>query len=307
MKFKEHLKTIFLDSYSEVLEDEERVNIVLSPSLYWVKKLELPVKYLYEVKKLIPSLFEDTLPEGNYSYTAYKHGDVFFLFAYEDKVILDLLSEKNISLSNVQNIHFAQNELQNIENSVQINESQIVCIRDELVIVLPSSWVKETTQLDFKNIQLSKNTIKLAQFGHIVDTKSIYTIGVILSIFILLLSVEWFISSKKIQHVNQTTEELFSKYKLKSTMFQNKALMKKYTGIHKRQEKLRKNIAYILAVKLSSAYSLTFLNIKNKVLTANFHIKNKVDKDKIIATLKSKGAVFKSSFKNDNLVVEIKL
>ncbi|MDQ7066925.1 MAG: hypothetical protein Q9M40_02365 [Sulfurimonas sp.] len=73
----------------------EKVSIILSPSLYWVQKLSLRVKYVREVKKLLPSIFEDMLPAGQYSYSAYKRGDDFFIFAYEDKAILKLLQDKS--------------------------------------------------------------------------------------------------------------------------------------------------------------------------------------------------------------------
>ena len=99
MKFNTKLKTIFLDPNSDksvinnydndsilVTDDaskkREKVNVILSPSLYWVKKLSLPVKYVREVKKLLPSIFEDTLPKGNYNYTAYKSGEDFFGFEH---------------------------------------------------------------------------------------------------------------------------------------------------------------------------------------------------------------------------------
>ncbi|MEA2091565.1 MAG: hypothetical protein U9O83_04260 [Campylobacterota bacterium] len=119
--FNPKLTTLFLDPNSESSYSAikgAKVNIILSPSLYWVKKLSLPVKYLRDAKKLLPSLFEDTLPKGNYSYTAYKSGDEFLIFAYEDKYILETLSKEGISLSNVANVYFAQSEMQNIEGAL---------------------------------------------------------------------------------------------------------------------------------------------------------------------------------------------
>ncbi len=307
MKFKDDLRTIFLDEYSEVFSLEEKVNIVLSPSLYWIKKLDLPLKYLYEVKKLIPSLFEDILPEGNYSYTAYKSDDKYFIFAYEDKIILDLLHEKGISLSQVNNIHLAQSEFQNIDAALKINKTQSICIKDELLILVPCCWIKETRYIDFDNEKLSKHTIALAKFNHILDNKSLYTLGIIFSIMILLVSVEWFISSQKVKQIRQVKEELFSKYKLRPTVLQNKVLLKKYTKLHKRQIKIRQYLSSILAMRLKTGYSLTLISIKNKLLSINFNIKNQADKNTILKLLKSKEIQFKSSSKDNKLFVEIQL
>jgi hypothetical protein len=88
MKFRRDTTTLFLDPASKeqlIYDTSKKVNIILSPSLYWVKKMSLPVTNVREVKKLLPSIFEDSLPVGHYSYTAYKHGEDFMLFAYEDK------------------------------------------------------------------------------------------------------------------------------------------------------------------------------------------------------------------------------
>ena len=86
-QFNQKYKTIFLDPSSDISSVEEKVNVILSPSLYWVKKLSLPLKKASEAHKLLPSIFEETLPLGNYNYSVYKKGDDFFAFAYDDKAI----------------------------------------------------------------------------------------------------------------------------------------------------------------------------------------------------------------------------
>ena len=70
--FRSKAKAFFVDVNSPSYLLEAPVNVILSPSMYWVKRVTLPVKYLYEVKSLIPSLFEENLPEGKYSYSAYR-------------------------------------------------------------------------------------------------------------------------------------------------------------------------------------------------------------------------------------------
>ncbi len=90
--FRSKAKAFFVDVDSPSYHLDESVNVILSPSMYWVKRVTLPVKYLREVKSLIPSLFEENLPDGKYSYSAYKDGDSFLIFAYNDKEVLDLLN-----------------------------------------------------------------------------------------------------------------------------------------------------------------------------------------------------------------------
>ena len=40
------------------------VNVMLTPQFYTLKKEELPVKYLYQAKRIAPSLFDGLLEAG---------------------------------------------------------------------------------------------------------------------------------------------------------------------------------------------------------------------------------------------------
>ena len=320
MKFNTKFKTIFLDTNSIELDPErsaveatqgevkrEKVNVILSPSLYWVKKMALPVKYVREVKKLLPSIFEDTLPEGNYSYYAYKHKDQFFLFAYEDKRILDLLVKQGISASNIANVYFAQSEFQEIQTPLSINETQSIYVKDELVVLVPSAWVQESKPLDVSDIGLSKHTITLQQFGHIVDNSSLYKIGAMLLLLIVLIMVEYFITTSKTQEIATQNSELFAKHNLKATTMQNRSMLKKYKAIHEKQTKIREYSGYILGLRLKKDERLSLLSLKNRVLIADFTGVKKEDEKKISNTLRSKKVPHKSSYKDGKLHVEMSL
>lgn len=309
-RFKSNATTLFIDpNFEGSLEYEsgKKVNLILSPSLYWVKKLSLPISSLREVKKLLPSIFEDTLPDSHYSYTAYKSGDDFIAFAYEDKKIFDLLKKLGISYSDVASLHFAQSEFESMEVAYEINASESMYLKDSLLVLAPSSWLKETLPLDVKALTLSKHRVKLQQFGHIVDNSSLYKIGAILVVLALILMVELFVANSKISDVQVAKDELFSKYKLQATMFQNSASMKKYTKIHTRQTKLREYISYFLSMKLKPTQKLTLVEYKNATLYISISGAAKGKERRITSQLNSKGVKFKTSFNDDTMKVEMKL
>jgi len=309
-RFKSNATTLFIDPNFEgtlAYESGNKVNLILSPSLYWVKKLSLPISSLRELKKLLPSIFEDTLPDAHYSYTAYKNGEDFIAFAYEDKKIFDLLKQLGISYSDVSSLHFAQSEFETIESAFEINASQSIYLKDSLVVLAPTPWLKETQVLDVKDMQLSKHRVKLQQFGHIVDNSSLYKIGAILVVLALILMVEIYVAKSKLSGVEVAKEELFSKYKLASTMFQNNASMKKYTKIHTTQTKLREYISYFLSMKLKSGQKLTLVEYKNGTLYVSISGAAKGSERRITSQLNSKGVKFKTSFNGDNMKVEMKL
>ncbi len=310
MNFKRATTALFLDpsSIEEFSHDKsKKINIILSPSLYWVKKMSLPVKSVREVKKLLPSIFEDSLPEGHYSYTAYKNGEEFMLFAYEDKKILSLLTQKGISSADIASVHFAQSEFKELSSAFCINEKQCMYIKDELLVLAPSAWISEKEKLNLDDIKLSKHTIKLQQFGHIVDNSSLYKIGAILTLLAFILIVEIFITSSKKDAIIEAKEELFSKYKLQSTMFQNKSSLSKYSKVHERGVKFRESISYFLTLKLKSNQKIKLIEYKNNLLNVTIDGVDKASLNAINNQLNAKGVKYKSSLKGETMRVEMKI
>lgn len=306
-KFKKHTKSVFLDPNSPPFHLDEKVNIILSPSLYWVEKVTLPVKYLRDVKKILPSLFEDTLPIGDYSYSAYKSGDAFFIFAYQDKLILDTLAEKKIMPLHVENIYFAQSVLGHIQDPIKINGSQSIYVKDEILLLVPSSWVRKSVDLDLSNIKHSRHSVTLAQFGHRVDSKNLKKIAFIMIVILLLTATEYFITAQKLAHITKLQDTLFTHYNLQPTIIQNQSLLKTYDSIHMKQMKLRTSISSILALELEPSQRLTQLRYKNNILDAEFSGVEKGKESRISDILKTQNMNFKSSFKDKSWHIEISL
>lgn len=289
------------------MEIEEKVNVILSPSLYWVKKLPLPIKYLRDVKKLLPSIFEDILPAGHYNYSAYKSGEEFFVFAYEDKLILDTLMLRGIGASNIANVYFAQSEFAELEGAIKVNETQSMYLKDEIVILVPSTFVDASKTLDTDSILLSPHTISLAQFGHIVDTKSLYKIAAVFVVLIFLLASEWFVTAQKINEIEELKNALFTQAGAKATMFENNAILKKQKSIYDKQTKLRESVSLLLSAKLTKNETLKELSFKSKSFTADFNTLSPATITAIEKDFKTSGLSFKTSKQNEAWRLEVSL
>ena len=308
MKFNKKLPTLFLDPHTEYEILDSKVNIILSPTLYWVKKVSLPVKYVRDAKKLLPSIFEDILPEGKYNYFAYRcEDDQFIIFAYSDKLIIDTLSQKGITLSNVANIYFAQSEIKEIDTALSINENESIYIKDDILVLVPCSWIEQSIDLDLADIKLSKHSIALEKFGHIVETKSLYKIGAILMLMILLVTTEYFITAHKTKTILTDKDELFQLYNLKSTTFQNKAILKKYKSIHLTQTKIRDIFSKILSLRLKNDEKISFIDVKNKKVIISFVGVKQGKENRIINALKAKKLQFKKIFTKEIMKIEVSL
>ncbi|NPA60270.1 MAG: hypothetical protein GXO30_07395 [Epsilonproteobacteria bacterium] len=308
MKADQNIQKIFLDIDSLPFTQDGQVSVILSPSLYWIKKVELPVKSVREAMPLLPSLFEDQLDNTDlYSFFAYKEADYFYIFAYNDNDIIKLLEEKSISLSQVQNIYFAQSEFSQIEKPLKISKKSALVVKDGIVTKVPLNWVDEAQELHLEQHQLSKRAIRLKQYGKAPYDKYLYILAAFLMVFALLLATNYYILQKNLEKIESKESRLFTKYSLKPTMFQNRALLEKYKKIDKEQKALREAMATILKATLQQKERLLSLQYKNKKLTAQFIHLGSRSKEMIIQKLKQQGFSVSVKNKQDNLYIEITL
>ncbi|MEN4053654.1 hypothetical protein [Sulfurimonas indica] len=307
-RFKTQATALFLDVKSNYsLDADKQYAIILSPALYWVKRVSLPVKHIRDAKKLAPSVFEETLPQGNYSYDAQKEAEgVFLLFAYEDKKILDLLLEKNIANNSVRSISFAQ-EILDDDEKYQLDNERVIVKKEGIVTILPAAWFEGLQALDMASLNMPKKSIKLEQFGHIVETKTLYMGALLLACFTLLLGVEYFVYSEQKATLEEEKTALFSKYKLKPTMMQNRAILAHYTKIDKEQEHLRMYLKYLEKIVLKLDEHIEHIRYKNHILTLTLQGVTNQESRRVLAVLVKNSIPFTKKFEKEKLFVEIKL
>ena len=308
MRFNHKSNTVFLDpnspdNYTAVAE--EKVNIILSPSLYWVKKISLPVKHERDAKKLLPSLFEDTLPEGSYSYSVYRRGDEFLIFAYEDKKILEVISKAGIMISNVVGVYFAQSVLEDLKGAMKVNETQSIYVKDGIVLLVPCCWIEESGKLNLSDIVLSKHKISLHQYGHLADNSGFTKVGAVLFVFTLILFAQYFLVKNRADKILDSKSKVFEKYHLKSTSFQNAAMLKKYKKIDIKQRRFRRYISYVLHLKLHGGEKLSKVNLDKTSLKVEFLNATKSTLSLVQKRLMSKKVKFTTRLSGKILYVEM--
>jgi len=306
LKFRQNAKVLFLERDLTLdIDPKQKYHIVLSPSLYWVKKEKLPVKYLHEVKKLAPTLFEETLPEGNYNYFAYKEGDDFLLFAYEDKDILTLLGEKGISLHQVKAISFAQSVLKDIQEPVRINAEYVLTQKEGIVVLLPAAWFGDAKALEEVTLQPSKHTIQLEQFSHLVDKKTLYKAVILLSLFAAVLFGEYSYFNREKKAISLQKEKLFQEYKLKPTLMQNSAILARYKKDDQKQQHLREYIAYFLKARLQKGEKILSIEYDGKALRIVMQGVSQREEKRLLSGLYKQKVTLKTRYKADKLIVEV--
>ena len=252
-------KLIFLDKGYKC-SYQGKVDIILSPSLYWVKKERIPVRFEYQIKPLLKALFDEMLPEDRdfeYSYTKIKEGE-YFIYAYNIKEITQAITDAGITLSNVGSLYFAQNELFGYFDT-NLKESEALCIDGEFCItknhdtlirvpaIMAVSKFEIETILD--KIELSNSKIKLKGYSNNFDGALLFRASLVVILFALGLIIESIHINTQVELLELAKEKQSIKNHLPSTSIQLNSIVKKESKSDKIQMKLRKAFYTISQLK----------------------------------------------------------
>ncbi len=304
---KKHL-ALLLDSEPIKLDENQTINVILSPRYYWTKKENLPVKYEYQAKAYAHSTFEDIIPKGTYNYLCKKENDDFRLYAYDDTFILEKLEALGIKPQQVSKVFFAQNELKDIKTPIKLNEHEALINHENSIIKVPINLVEETSSFSefFKGKELSNFHIKLSKFSQIVDFKVLYTIMFALLAFIIFYGIE-LIWLNKVQNDYQIKKDAVEKrYKMPKTSLQTKALLKQLNKKMKTQQALREKFYRLTKLPLNKGDFIENIKYYNKGFKIVLHVNSKKSEQGIQAYLQKHFKLENINKKNKRVTYEVK-
>ncbi len=308
MDFNRTTTPLFIDPHTPIQAEAEALfDIILSPSFYWVKRIPLPVKSVREVTRLLPSLFEDTVPEGKYSYYAYKDQELYCIFAYDDKNILDILADKGIYPEQINRVYFAQSEFQDIEEAISIDDHCALDLEERVVVKLPDTLVEQSKPLELKEHQFSEHSIELARYAHIATTKSLINFSLFMGALIMIFALDWIVSSTKISEFDTAPSHLFQEHNLPMTRVQNEAILSSLQKQYHKQMELRRLSAEILNLKLNKKEYITLYDLKGKKLTVELQIPSAKRVTAILKQLHKNHPSMKEKYQNSLLRLEFEL
>jgi len=280
-----NIQKLFLHKNSS-FDTKKKVNIILSPEFYWVRTFEIPVAKPKDAVKLLPTLFEDILPLDEYSYYAIKSDENSFIcFAYSNDKILNAIKNSNLSLSQVNNIFFAQNEFLEYESFVI--EDISFAYQDTILIKIPNKFAPDFKKIDDlnSNIKLSKNKININYYSSYIDKKMIFVLSVLLMVVLTANFSKGLILSGEIDKNSDKIDSLKQQYKLLPTIMQTKSVINKLKKIENKQIKLREAISYLFnfkkSIKKGNMKRIKAVNNKIEIVFENINkaqIKNYIQK-----------------------------
>jgi hypothetical protein len=282
-------------------------SLILSPQFYWIKRVKLPITSEYRAKKLAPSLFDGTLPDGKFEYIIKYEKDrgTFIAIAYDKDYIFSEIQKRFLSNAKVAGIYFAQFELNRLESCISIDGDISLGNVDGLLIQVPSRCVQSEENIRKYLPRVSLNSKKIVYQNSSGDSSKIdlFIPHLTLSILIVLsLLIDYFAYVSK-ESFNEQKQALIKRHKLPSTSLQLHSIKNTLFKRYKEQLHIRELMTQVDSLSLKPDEKIVKLTITNN--DSIMHIKTtNTNKDKIIDELKSKVRILGTSFNENILIVE---
>ena len=262
--------------------------LILSTPFYWVKKEQLPVKKVNEAKKLLPAIFDGSLPEGNYKYVAEyaQESGWFYIYAYDEEKIAQELESLGINLTQVKKIFFIQSFAKLIEKPVNLGNGYSLVNDNGIVCKLPSELIEDSISIDeFLNLASNYKATNIyisKRLPFFVDPSTILKISVVLFILALIYGVEYIAYYKTYNKLTLENENLYKKYNIPKTGYQRKAKIKKLESIKDEIISKREIFSKLLRVPLNRRYEfIRKLSISGKRVLIEISLQNSKNAEKI--------------------------
>ena len=305
--FENKKEIFFVTKHSRLISDS-KVTLILSPEFYWVKKEKLPVKRVYEAKKLAASIFDGFLPLGNFSYIIYKEEDEFILIAYDKEKILESLEKIVDNPENIEQIHFAQTEFLNIEGCVEIDERSALAKIEGVIVQVPRRCANPSMKIEelLEGVELSKYRIKL-NTQEAIGKKELILYAAVIAIFTLSFLLEYAIYKTQIKKIETKKSEIYAKYNLPRTSFQLNSIKNSLLKTYNSQKKIRDTINYLGSVDLKKGEFINMISVDPKKADFSIKLSSKNREESVISYIKKRYKIIEKSLNNDILNIKIKV
>ncbi|WP_345969804.1 hypothetical protein WCX72_10970 [Sulfurimonas sp. HSL1-6] len=302
------MTTLLLDKEAQPVDVQGRVDLVLSPSLYWFRSEALPVKTVFQARKLAPSVFDAIVPEGVYSYHVLKRDDTFWLFAYNEEQIIDTIARSGIRPTDVRHLYFAQTECAALETPLRLGGTRILSSVDGVVTELPARYAAdaEDARHFFKTHARKGPAVGITLYhSALLDKKQFKRLSIVAAVFALLYGIEYFTARAHLASVLEEQEKIADTYRLPQTSFERNGLISALEKKQKRQTRLRETAKALFDLPADTENHLERLTLTPHNLTVSAVFKEPAKAEAFKKALMRIGTISSDKRKGDTLYLEV--
>ncbi len=297
-------KLLLVHRSMENISLDHSVNVMLTPQFYTMKKEELPIRYLYQAKKIAPSLFDGLLDEqGNYEYFVFKEAEAWVFIAYNPDEIKTFLNTKGISAEYLSKVFFAQQIQQAFTEPVILSDKEVLMTIDGVVVLVPKAVLSQEhpTALFDESFTPKSGVTLHGNSNAIITKKEAIILASIFVIFAGVFFIEGWQYSRSLKVQKKEMQELLEAYPALQSKMQRESISLKYRTIDSKERKKRETIK-TLAAMIFKGVTLTAYHMDEKHFKVTFLCDNAKIGEKVEALAKKSNFKVTSS-KGSNVVV----
>ncbi len=304
--FKKERTLYFVTKHTKIPRFDKKVTLILSPQFYWVKKESLPVKRVYEAKKLAPSVFDGFLPQGNYSYMVYKDGEEFVLIAYDKEDIIKTLQNLGADLGEIEEIRFSQTEFGEIEGCVEIDQKSALATINGVTVQLPRKCAEPSYGVYdlLPSLKLSSYKVKLS-VEDMIDFKVLAPYALVFLLASGSFLVEYGAYKKAIKDMESKREEILIKYKLPRTSIQLRSIKNSLLNTYETQKRMRDLVSYLGSLSIKKGEYIDMISVTEKGADFSVKLSSSKRKREVVEYVKRRYKVLSESLNGDILSLKI--
>jgi hypothetical protein len=219
------------------------VSVVLSPQFYWIKKIDIPIKSLFQAKKIAKNIFD--LEADRYIFGAFRAGGEFFAYAVERDLNL------KIERKYIKAVYLAQTELYGYE-CISVDDNYCIKKVNGVLFCFPKEEGDKCENVDeiLKTVKFSGNKITLDTVN--IDKSALVLMALVFVLFNAIYGIKTFMYKRQIS-LNQTViGEYASKYGLPVTSYQLRSIKETLAETDKKQKQIRKDLEFFSATPLGA-------------------------------------------------------
>lgn len=291
---------------------EKSIDIILTPSFYWFVEKKFSVKFTFQIKEYLPSIFEEFTDTQGLSYQVIsKEDELFWFFAYDDKAILKALTDNGIDTSKISKIYFAQNVFFDTK-PIDLENGFLLSNINKIVSRVPNIFIKDSIKFrEFPKEKLSlENGTILKRYTNFIDENLAKKVMLPLLLLVAIEGVEAFSLWYRNKKLNAQKETIFKSYNLPQTSFQNRAILKTLQAKIKSQQNIRKFLSILFNAPFDKNEYIEDLELKDKKASITIklqNVKNAIKYKNFFLNYLSFADVSKMVVKKGTLVVEFKI
>jgi len=294
--------------------------IIISPSLYWTKKKELPnTNSIYKAKKIASAVLDDFVEDKAYQIRVAKGraNEYYFLAIDKSELLKRLHTHLGIDNNNFEFVT-AQEFFADTLKPIWLNESYSLASVEGVIEKIPSTYISDSSQditiqnfiLEgkgyLKNFTLKKDDAMDGIHGNKQDTYGLSRKLLSYSLMVLCMAwlIEGIVNTKRSFSISSDIQSLKDAYKLPATSMEIDNVVSKAKNIERKQSGIRTATKVFNNLILEPGETMDSIKISNTEVAVAIKTTRSKDLEKLIkkelnvsSTQEGDKTIFKAAIK----------